>query len=88
MPYSFFLGSRAISWRFFESGLSEPHKMRQLQLRRGRKAKDIAFHVHVAIDCQMKSHDNGGLVARERNCTITVLTKKARFDDEQIVRAY
>ncbi len=27
--------------------------------------------LHVAIDCQRKSHDNGGTVVREKNCTIT-----------------
>ena len=40
------------------------------------------------IDCQRKANDNAGIVARDRNCTITHLIKTACFDDEEIVRAY
>ncbi len=37
----FYLRSRAISWRCFLGGLSQPHEMRRLQLRRGRGALPV-----------------------------------------------
>ena len=52
------------------------------------EGKDTTLHVHVAIDCQRKSNDNAATVVRERNCTVTLLTKKAYFNDEEIVRAF
>ena len=39
------------------------------------------------IDCQRQSHDNSEKVHKERNCTIAILTKKARFDEEEIFQA-
>ena len=50
--------------------------------------KDAPLHVHVAIDCQSKSNDNAGTVVRERNCTVTLLTKKAYFNDEESFPAF
>ncbi len=54
----------------------------------GNDSRERCPTLHVAIDCQRKSHDNGGLVARGRNCTITLLTKEACCDDEEIFQAY
>ena len=73
----FVSGNGAIRWRFiFLLSLSVIPDLI------GDPVSFPPLHVHVAIDCQSKSHDNAGTVARERNCTVTLLTKKANFDDE------
>ena len=35
-----------------------------------------------------ESHDNAGTIARDGSCTVTLLTKKTYFNDEEIVRAF